>query len=133
MPNMKSKVFVPAVFLILIAIANIVPSFAEAKGGDEQSQIILLNDSASALEDSDPILSKKLSVLADLKQKQWEYHNSHKDAPPDIITDKERLVFREEIKVLTSAAGIIQPTYPSIARDLTRMIKDIKRSMEIDK
>ena len=44
------------------------PSILWAKGGDEQDQIVLLNDSASALEETDPGLSKMLTNLPTRKK-----------------------------------------------------------------
>ena len=57
-----------AVILLLVAFTGILnPSASQAKGGDKQDQIILLNDSAAALEDSNPGLSKNLTKFADQK------------------------------------------------------------------
>ena len=116
---------------IVLGIFAFNPGASQAKGGDDQDQIILLNDSAAALEDSDPGLSKSLAQFADEKEKEWEYKNAHKDTLPTPITDKNILQLQERIKLLKAAAFAIQPTYPLIAKSLLKMAKDINRAIEI--
>ena len=100
---------------------------SQAKAGDDQAQIILLNDSAAALEDSNPELSKSLAKLADEKEKEWEYKNANKDVLPTPVTDKNSKQLQERIKLLNAAALAIQPTYPLIAQGLIKMAKDINK------
>ena len=109
---MRGKFILTAVVFVLVFD----PGVSQAKGGNEQAQIILLNDAAAALEDSNPGLSKSLTKFADKKEKEWE----HKSA------DKNTLPLQEQIKLLKAAALAIQPTYPLIAKSLLKMAKDIK-------
>jgi nitrate reductase alpha subunit len=117
-------------FLVL-GIFAFNPGVSQAKGGDDQDQIILLNDSAAALEDSNPGLSKSLTQFADEKEKEWEYKNANKDTLPTPITDKNIHQWQERIKLLKAAALAIQPNYPLIAKSLLKMAKDINRAIEI--
>ena len=109
------------------------PGMSQAKGGDEQDQIILLNDSAAALEDSNPGISKSLTQFADEKQKDWEPKNANKNVLPDPVTDKTIANMQERIALLRKAAGLIEPAYPIIAKSLNKMAKDMNRTIEIEK
>lgn len=115
-------------FAILIVLLN--PLMSHAKGGDDQTRIILLNDSAAALEDSNPELSKDLTKLADEKEKEWEDKNANKDVLPTPVTDKYIKHVQEQIKLLKESAAAIKPTYPLIAQALIKMAKDINRTIE---
>ena len=100
-----------------------------AKGGLAQDQIILLNDSASALEDSNPELSKDLTALAQVKQKEWEDANAGKPQLPIPLTDKYKLILKERVRLLNAAASAITPTYPLIAKSLGKMANEINRTI----
>ncbi len=95
--------------VVFVLVFN--PGVLQAKGGDDQAQIVLLNDSAAALEDSNPGLSISLTKFADEKEK-----------------GKIILPLQERIKLLKAAALAIQPTYPLIAESLLKMAKDIHRN-----
>jgi len=101
------------------------PSILWAKGGDEQDQIVLLNDSASALEETDPGLSKMLTKFANEKEIDWENKNANKNVLASVDNDKNSKQFKDQIKLLRSAAMAIQPTYPLIAKGLDQMAKDM--------
>ena len=116
---------------IVLGIFAFNPRVSQAKGGDDQAQIILLNDSAAALEDSNPGLSKSLTQFADEKEKEWEHKNASKDTLPTPITDKNIHQWQEQIKLLKAAALAIQPTYPLISKSLLKMAKDINTAIEI--
>ena len=119
--------------LVVIGIITFNPGVSQAKGGDEQDQIILLNDSASALEDTNPDLSKSLTKFADEKEKEWEDKNANKDALPTPVTDKNIPQLQEQIKLLKAASLAMQPTYPLIAKSLNKMAEDINKTIEIEK
>ncbi len=87
------------------------PGVSQAKANNDQTQIILLNDSAAALEDSNPGLSKSLTKFADEKEK-----------------GKAILPLQEQIKLLKAAALAIGPTYPLIAQGLEKMADGINRT-----
>ncbi len=130
--NMIKKVNACARGLLLcVLIFN--PGAVQAKDNDDQNEIILLNDSASALEDSNPQLSKELAQFADEREKEWEDKNADKDGPPVAVTDKNIKRFQDQIKLLKEAADNIQPTYPLIAQGLKKMAHEINRSIEIEK
>jgi nitrate reductase alpha subunit len=120
-------------FILMTVVFALVfnPGVSQAKGGDDQDQIILLNDSAAALEDSNPGLSKSLTHFADEKEKEWEYKNAHKDTLLTPVTDKNIHQWQEQIKLLKATALAIQPNYPLIAKSLLKMAKDINRAIEI--
>lgn len=114
----------PYGFLVLVIVFAIVfyPCLLQAKANDEQNQIILLNDSAAALEDSNPGLSKSLTQLADEKEKEWK-HKDSENRPP----------WQEQSKLLKAAALAIGPTYPLIAQGLNKMAKEMDAAMGIKK
>ena len=129
---MSARPKVSLVFSLLIFMGVIAfnPCASEAKTDDEQNQIILLNDSAAALEESDPRLSKGLSQFADEKEKEWEAKQANKDALPAPVTDKELSVLRGRIQLLKEAAIAVKPSYPLIAKNLYKMAKDLNRTIE---
>jgi len=118
---------------IILGIFAFNPGVSQAKGGDDQAQIILLNDSAAALEDSNPGLSKSLTKFAAEKEKEWEHKNADKNALPTPVTDKNIPLLQEQIKLLKAAALAIQPAYPLIAKSLLKMANDINTTIEINK
>ena len=119
--------------LVFFAIA-FSPIVSQAKDGDEQDQIILLNDSAAALEDSHLELSKDLTQFANEKQKDWENKNANKDQLPAApITDKDKPIIQGQIKILKSAALAIEPAYPVIAKGLNKMAKDMDGEIKNEK
>ena len=131
---MKMRSFLVKLFSFLVIIGIIVfnPALSQAKASDDQDQIILLNDSAAALEDSNPELSKKLTQFADEREKEWEYKNANKEVLPTPVTDKYKRQCQQQIKLLKAAAIAIGPTYPLIAQSLKKMAKDINRKIEIE-
>jgi hypothetical protein len=116
--------------LIVVGVVVFNPGASQAKGDDDQDQVILLNDSAAALEDSNPDLSKSLTRFADEKEKEWEYKNANKDAPPIPVTNKDIPQLQEQIKLLRSAALFIQPTYPLIAQSLRKWANGMNKTIE---
>jgi len=108
--------------VIVIVCMVFFSSMSWAKEATDQDRIILINDAASALEESDPALSKKLARFADDREKEWDYNNAHKDAPLPTITDKK--ILAGELKLLNAAAVDMQPAYPLIAQGLGQMIKE---------
>ncbi len=108
-----------SLFVFLGAIA-LNPCASQAKADDDQSQIILLNDSAAALEDSNPGLSKSLAEYADQKEMVLE----HKSADINLNSLQSR------IKVLNDAALALKTDYPSISRNLYKMAKGLNRTVE---
>jgi len=119
--RMIKIIFVAVLFLALS------PNVSQAKGGDEQDQIILLNDSASALEETDPGLSKSLTQFADEKEKDWEDKNANKDKLSTPVSDKYKIKMQERIKLLRKAALAMRPNYPLIAQGLDKMAKDLSK------
>jgi len=121
------KKFIPmAVVCVLVFNQGV----SQAKAADDQTQIILLNDSAAALEDSNPVLSKRLTEFADEKEKEWESNNANKNASPNPVTDKNLPLLQEKIKLLKEAAMAIKPEYPLIAQSLDKMANGINRTIE---
>jgi hypothetical protein len=106
------------------------PCASQAKTDDDQSRIILLNDSAAALEGSEPGLSKSLSQFADEKEKEWEAKQTNKDQLPAPVTDKELFLLRDRIDLLNKAAHALKPDYPLISKSLYKMAKDLNRTIE---
>jgi len=119
---MKTRSFLVkscSLFVFLGAIA-LNPCASQAKADDDQSQVILLNDSAAALEDSDPALSKSLAAFADQKEMVLE----HKSADINLNSLQDR------IKVLNEAALKLKSDYPSISKGLYKMAKGLNRTIE---
>ena len=116
--------------IILIGAMTFNPAVSQAKGGDEQDQIILLNDSAAALEDSNPGLSKSLTKFAQEKEIDWELNNANKNQPPLPAAVINPAKLQGEIDLLKASAVVIEPTYPIIAKSLKKMAKDLNRIIE---
>lgn len=129
---MKTLLYHARLFSLLSFIGAFIfyPETSQAKANDDQNEIILLNDSAAALEDSNPDISKSLTKFANEKEKEWEAENANKDYVPAPVTDKNIEQFQDQIKLLKAAALIIQPTYPLIAQSLFKMAKEINRTIE---
>jgi hypothetical protein len=129
---MKTRSFLVKSYslLVFIGAAAFGPCASQAKTDDDQTQIILLNDSAAALEDSDPGLSKSLAKFADEKEKEWELKSAGKNVLPTPVTDKNKPQILYQIKLLKEAALAIKPTYPLIAHNLYKMAKDLNRTIE---
>jgi len=119
------------VAILLLGAITFNPSLALAKGGDEQDQIILLNDSAAALDDSNLELSRGLTKFADEKELEWEKNNANKDLEPLPLTVKDVPGVEEHIKLLKLAAVAIEPSYPLIAKALRKMAKDMNKTIEL--
>jgi len=117
-------------FCLFFITGALIPSVLQAKGDDDQSQIILLNDSAAALEDSNPGLSKSLAQFADEKERQWENKNANKDKPPVPLTDQGKKQLQERVTLLRAAAAGLEPDYPLIAKGLKKMAKDMNKVIE---
>ena len=117
-------------FFIFIGAVVFVPCVSQAKTDEDQNQIILLNDAASAVEDSNPELSKELAKFADEKEKEWEYKSANKNALPTPVTVKNFPQLKYQIKLLKEAAITIKPTYPIIAKSLYKMAHDLNRIIE---
>ena len=119
------------VAILLLGAITFNPALALAKGGDEQDQIILLNDSAAALDDSNLELSRGLTKFADEKELEWEKNNANKDLEPLPLTVKDVPGVEEHIKLLKLAAVAIEPSYPLIANALRKMAKDMNKTIEL--
>lgn len=119
--------------VLFIGASAISVGTAQAKNNDDQTQIILLNDAAAALEDSNPGLSKTLAEFADIKEKEWEGRNVNKDVLPAPVTDKEKPGLQKELLFLKEAALEIKPVYPVIAMGLDKMAQAIDRSLHVEK
>lgn len=115
---------------VVVLVFVLSPIVSQAKEGNEQGQIILLNDSASALEDTNPGLSKELTKLADEKEKDWEDKNANKNVLPIVVTDKYKQQLQEQIKLIKEAEGAVAPTYPLIAKSLDQMINDLNDTIQ---
>jgi hypothetical protein len=116
------------IFMAVLFALVFNPGVSQAKGGDDQNQIILLNDSAAALEDSNPGLAKSLAKFADEKEKEWEDKSANKNGSQRPIIDKNILRMQYRIKLLKAAALALGPTYPLIAQGLNKMANDINSS-----
>jgi len=127
----KIQVNILRIFFIVFGLITLMPQLSKAKGGDQQDQIILLNDSAAALEDSNPDLSKRLTQWADAEEKDWEAKNANKEELPAVITDKNKVL--DEVNILKKASLAIQSTYPLIAEGLDKMAKNLERTIENEK
>ena len=132
---MKTRSFLVRSFSLMVILAvssvGLWPSMSMAKGGDEQEQIIALNDSAAALEDLDPKLSKELTEFADERELDWEAKNANKDLPPAPSAEEDKKLQEYRVQLLKKAAVEIKPNYPLIAKTLERMSKDISNALEI--
>ena len=127
---MKMRTFPVRLCSVLVGL-SLLGGPAHAKGADEQAQIILLNDSASALEDSNPGLSRELAQFADEKEKAWEASRKDKSTPPLVPT--KNALWMARLKLLRDAAHDMEPTYPVMAKSLTKMAANVQAQLDAAK
>lgn len=114
--SMNHKIMVLFIIGVLLF-----PSVSWPKEADQRGEIILLNDSAVALGDSNPRMAEALTQFADEKEKALEDKNAGKD---DLPLLKEEVIKKQQtdrIKLLRDSAAILQATYPEIAKGLIKM------------
>ncbi|MBF0504373.1 MAG: hypothetical protein HQL14_04640 [Candidatus Omnitrophica bacterium] len=107
--------------LAIGAMVALVTTLSWAKGGDARGQIILLNDSAAALEESNPQMARDLAQFADEKEKALEDANVGKDEPQESEARDIQKLKTKRTKLLRDTAQILKPTYPEIAKGLMKM------------
>jgi len=115
----KPQIFckkVTATFFLGFLIA-VSPSWALAKGGDEQNEIVLLNDSAAAVEDSDPPLSKALTQFANEMEVDWEKKNADSSYVGPAV---DKVTLQKQIDLLRKTVVEVGP-YPLIIQGLEKM------------
>ena len=113
--------------ILVLFIVGLVfcPSVSWPKEADDRGQIILLNDSAVVLEDSNPLMARDLTQFADEKEKALEAKNAGQDEPPALPAE---VIYKQQtgrVKLLRDVAAIIQPTYPEIAKGLRAMADEM--------
>ena len=123
----KKRIMVSVTIIIGLVFLYAPVSFAK---DDDQDQIILLNDSAAALEDTNPDISKNLTQFADEKEKEWEAKNANQDPPPPLSPEENKRVTEARINLLKKAEVLIQPFYPLIAKSLDTMAVDMNKALE---
>ena len=118
--------------VVLGAAVALMPSLSWSKADQDQNQIILLNDSAAALEDSNPPLSKQLSAFADEKEKDWEAAKNAGNTPavPAPLTDQQKAHLRDQVKLLQTASVSIGTVYPLITKGLNDMRQELERTIK---
>jgi len=97
------------------------PSVSWPKEADDRGQIILLNDSAVVLEDSNPQMAKDLVQFADEKEKALEVKNTGQDEPAALPAEVVGKQQTDRAKLLRDSAAILQAAYPEIAKGLMKM------------
>jgi hypothetical protein len=119
--------------LMAVVVIGLSQGLSRAKDSDDQNQIILLNDSASALSDSNPGLSRTLAKFAEDKEKEWEDKNAGNIGSQTTGNKNNIGQLQYRIKLYKQAALALQPDYPLIAKGLNKMANDINKSMEIER
>ena len=121
------------IFSILVAMVVLFSSASWAKVPDERGQVILLNDSAAALEESNPRMAKDLTQFADEKENALENNNDGQDAPSAPGEEEVKKQQSARIKLLRNSAAILQQLYPEIAKNLVAMADDMAKSAVAEK
>ena len=112
-----------AVFMVLLSAASF------AKQGHEQEKIKLLNDSAAALQVSNPALADSLSKYAnDEAQEVKEKKEGKKQMEGAEETMKMRRA--ERIKLLRDAAAALTASNPKLTERLTKMADRHEKMMK---
>ena len=130
---MKSNGNASKILTIIFSIFILFPVNVNAKASNDQAQIILLNDSASALEDTNLDLSKRLTQLADEKEKQWEYLNENKAIVVSDNTPKDKAKLQDQLNLLNDSAKAVEGTYPLLAKALIKMAQDTRKDLKSEK
>ncbi|MBF0511752.1 MAG: hypothetical protein HQL13_05410 [Candidatus Omnitrophica bacterium] len=115
------------VFISFVFILGSFPGVSWAKDLKSQEQIILLNDAAAALEDSDPEISQTLSQWAQELDNKWQDPKSNKDVE-SIFMDPNKDRLKTRIQLLKTAAKKIENTYPLIAKSLNQMEENLRKA-----
>ncbi len=105
-------------------------SVSFAKPGDETAQIILLYDSAAALQESNPELSTILTKFANEEEKKLEDKNAGKREQVGLKEEERKKHHEDHIKLLRDSATVLQQFYPEIAKRLAQMADDITKVIE---
>ena len=125
MRYLKGVLIGMSVFAMIISFSGLV--FAEMGHGeckgckadkeDSGAQIIVLKDSAAALQTSNPALAKGLSDLADKKAADMQKWQDWKDQ------------HAAKVKLLQDSASALQTSNPALAKELQKM-SEKKKYME---
>lgn len=128
MKMLRNVVMGIAVFGVLMFLSGV--SFADegAKTAPEHhaAKVKLLQDSAAALAQSNPALSKGLTdyANAELKEKQEKKEGEGK------AEEQMEATRAAHIKLLRDAAAALQATHPDLAADLTKMADKHEKKMK---
>ncbi len=102
-------------FMVLLSSV----SFAEE--GHGQEKIKLLNDSAAALQASNPALAASLTKYANDEAQEVKEKNEGKKELEGAKEEAMKAKRAENIKLLRDAAAALQVSHPEIAEHLTKM------------
>ena len=108
------------------------PSVSWPKEADQRGQIILLNDSAALLEDSNSRMAEDLTQFANEKEKAVEHKNVPQDEAPVLKEEVIKKQQTDRIKLLRDSAAMLQATYPEIAKGLIKMAEGMIKGEGMD-
>jgi len=118
-------------FMVLLS------SVSYAKEGHGQEKIKLLNDSAAALQVSNPWLAASLTKYANDEAQEVKEKNEGKKELEGAKEEEMKKHREEHIKLLRDAAAALQVSHPDLAQRLTKMAdrhaKMIKKEGKEDK
>ncbi len=102
-------------FMVLLS------SVSYAKQGHEQEKIKLLNDSAAALQVSNPWLAASLTKYANDEAQEVKEKNEGKKELESAKEEEMKKHREEHIKLLRDAAAALQVSHPDLTTSLTKM------------
>ncbi len=95
-----------------------------------QAQVKLLQDSAAALQTSNPDLAKKLSAWAtdEMNEKEEKGHEEM-EGKAEKKSDEEH---QARLKLLKDSAAALQASHPDLAKDLTKKANKMEKAVKKD-
>ena len=137
MNRLRSTVIAIAMFGVVLAVSGV--SFADpmANAGHHQAKIKLLQDSAAALQQSNPALAKKLTDYATQEMKETQEHKEGTGTgkePAEANEKQSEENHQVHIKLLRDSAAALQASQPTLAADLTKSADRMsKKAMKAQK
>ena len=116
--------------VVMGAMIVLLSAVSFAKEGVDTDKIVLLYDSAYALQASNPKLAKDMIKFADEKEKKLENSKAGKQEQTVPKEQDIKKLNEDHIKLLRDSAALILQSYPEIAKGLTQMADNITKAVE---
>ena len=116
--------------LFVAGFVVLLSSVSFADGGKEKDQVKALNDSAIALQQSNPTLSAALIKYANEEANEIKSEKNEKNELEGKAEQKNLAEREAHIKILKDSALALQKSNPELAQRLTKMAEHSSKWME---